>query len=295
MASLDRDGYVRVRGKRLYYRRCGTGDRGTVLTLHGGPGLTHEYLTPLADLAGAGYEVVFYDQLGCGDSERPASYRDYTIRSGAEDVEELRRRLKLGRVHLFGHSYGGALALETALRHPRGLRSLTVAGGFASMRTLWKGYRQRLLELSTPNRRAILRAERTGVTTPGALRGYEEFRRRFTEHVENRPYEVWRTLTRGNARILRTMGFAQPQLFEHGYRTGTMAGWDVAKELGRIRTPTLVTVGEYDHVVPACSREIHRGIRRARLVVQRGQGHMPFFEDRDAYVSLLAGFLNGVR
>ena len=266
-----------------------------MLTLHGGPGLTHEYLTPLADLAGAGYEVVFYDQLGCGDSERPASYKDYTIRSAADDAEELRRRLKLGRVHLFGHSYGGALALETALGHPRGLRSLTVAGGFASMTTLWKGDRRRILDLSVPNRRAYIRASQTGVDTPAALRAYEEFRRRYTEHVENEPYEVSRTLARGNPRISVAMGFTQPQIFQHGFRVGTMAGWDVTGELSRIRVPTLVTVGEYDHVVPACAREIQRGIPRSRLVVQRGQGHMPFFEQRDRYVSLLRGFLDRVR
>ena len=266
-----------------------------MLLLHGGPGLTHEYLTPLADLAVAGYEVVFYDQLGCGDSERPSSYREYTIRSAADDVDEIRRRLHLGRVHLFGHSYGGALALETTLRHPRGLRSLTVAGGFASMETLWKGARSRVDELSLPHRRAYLRVDRTGVMTPAAGRAYEEFRRRFSDHVENRPYEVWRTLARGNPRILVGMGFLTPHLYENGYRTGTMAGWDVTKQLSRIRLPTLVTVGEYDHVVPACAREIHRGIPGSRLAVQRGQGHMPFFERRDEYVALLRTFLDGIR
>ena len=90
MGKTDREGFVSAGGHRLFYRRFGEPVRGTVLALHGGPGLTHEYLTPLADLAGAGYELVLYDQFGCGRSDRPTSYRDYTIQSAADDVELVR-------------------------------------------------------------------------------------------------------------------------------------------------------------------------------------------------------------
>lgn len=292
MSVPDRDGHVRIRGKRLYFRRIGEPVRGTVLVLHGGPGLTYEYLTPLAGLAVAGYEVVFYDQLGCGQSERPTSYRDYTIESSADDVDLIRRRLNLGRVHLLGHSYGGALALEAALRHPRAWRSLTVSSGFASVQTLWKGLRLRLSQLSPASRRAMLRSDRTGVMTPASLRATEEFRRRFSEHMENQPFEVWLTFQHANRRIFAAMGFQAPRLYDTGFVTGTLAGWDVTKKLSTIRIPTLVTVGQYDHVTPDCAREIHRGIRNSRLVIAKEQGHMPFFEDRDQYLSVLRGFLS---
>ena len=294
MPSFEREGYVRVRGKRLFYRSFGTDERGTVLALHGGPGLTHDYLTPLADLAVCGYRVVLYDQLGCGRSERPTGYRDYTIRSGADDADELRRRLKLGRVHLLGHSYGGALALETALRHPGGLRSLIVSSGFASMDTLWRGLQQRVSQLSPLNRRAYLRADRTGVDTKASARAAEEFRRRFSEHLENQPYELWKTFRLVNPRVNAAMGFSAKRTVEDGFQSGTLAGWDVTKKLSRLRMPTLVLVGEYDHVVPACAREIHRGIPKSRLVVAPGEGHMPMFENRDRFTSVVREFLDGV-
>jgi proline iminopeptidase len=288
----DRNGHIRVRGNRLYYRRIGEPDRGTLLVLHGGPGTTQEYLTPLADLAGAGYEVVFYDQFGCGRSERPTSYRDYTIALSAEDADQLRRRLKLGRVHLFGHSYGGALALEAAVRYPRSWRSLIVSSGYASMRTLWRARRQRVSQLSPKNRRAFLRLDRTGITTAASLRAAEEFRRRFTERTENRAFELLLTFQHLNRRILQAMGYLAPRVFDDGFVTGTMAGWDITKELPRIRVPTLITVGQFDHVTPECAREIHRGIRHSRLVIARGQGHLPFYEDRDRYTTLLRRFLD---
>jgi proline-specific peptidase len=291
----DRSGFVRVHRRRLFYRRVGAPVRGTVLVLHGGPGLTHEYLTPLADLARAGYEVVFYDQLGCGRSERPTSYRDYTIRANADDVDEIRRRLNLGRVHLFGHSYGGALALETALRHPRGWTSLVVSSGFASMRTLWKGYRLRVSQLSPPSRRAWLRQDRTGAESAASGRAFEEFRRRFPEHMENTPYELTLSFSHLNRRILRAVGFEVLRLYDDGYRHGTIAGWDVTAELPRLRIPTLIAVGEFDHVTPACAREIHRSVPHSRLVIARGEGHMPFFEARDKYISLLRSFFDPLR
>jgi proline iminopeptidase len=294
MASLEREGHVRVRGKRLFYRSFGDGQRGTVLALHGGPGLTHDYLTPLADLVVSGYRVVLYDQLGCGRSERPESYRGYTIRRGAEEADELRRRLRLGRVHLLGHSYGGALALETALRHSEGLKSLVVSSGFASMDTLWRGFRKRVAQLSPANRQAYLRADRSGVETKASARASEEFRRRFSEHLENQPYELWKSFRLANPRIAAAMGFSAKRTIDDGFQSGTMAGWDVTRKLSRLRMPVLVLVGEYDHCVPACAREIHRAIPRSRLVVARGEGHMPMFENRDRFTSVLRGFLDSV-
>jgi proline-specific peptidase len=297
MVLPDREGYVRVRGRQLYYRRYGYGygAQTPVLVLHGGPGLTHDYLTPLADLAPSGREVVFYDQLGCGRSERLPTYRDYTIRSAADDADEFRRRLKLGRVHLIGHSYGGALALETARRHPKGIRSLVISSGFASMETLWRGIRLRVSQLSKQNRQALLREDRTGLTTPASRRAAEEWRRRFVERTVNQPYEVWKTFRLANRRILAAMGLSRRHVLLEGYRTGTMAGWNIVNELPKLRMPVLVTVGQYDHVTPQCAREIHKMIPQSRLVLGRGQGHLPFFTHRDQYISLLRGFLDRVK
>ena len=294
MLDGERAGRVLVRGHRLYYRRFGTGARGTVLVLHGGPGLTHDYLLPMADLAVHGYGVVLYDQFGCGSSGRPRTYRTVTIQEAAADADALRRALRLGRVHLYGHSYGGALALETALRFPRGWRSLLVSGGFASMDALWRGLRRRLAELSAPSRRALVQEDEDGISTRASRRADEEFRQRFSHHLRNVPYEVWRTYRRANPRVSAAMGMSARHTLRDGYRTGTLAGWDVTGELGRIRLPTLLTVGEFDHVHPDVVRAIHRGIPGARFALARGEGHLPMFEARDRYISQLRGFLDAV-
>ena len=71
-----------------------------------------------------------------------------------------------------------------------------------------------------------------------------------------------------------------------------MAGWDITSEIARIRIPTLITVGQFDHVAPLCAREIHRLIPGSRLVLARGEGHLPFFESRDQYVTVLRRFFD---
>ena len=126
------EGHAKVLGFKLYYRSFGRPDKGTVLGLHGGPGGTHNYLLPLTDLVQFGYRIVLYDQIGCGKSERPKSAKHYTQSRAVDEVEGVRRALRLGRIHLFGSSYGGVLALDVALKYQKSLRSLMISSGFAS-------------------------------------------------------------------------------------------------------------------------------------------------------------------
>src|SRR5947199_9009517 len=126
------EGYAKILGFNLFYRTYGTPTKGTVLCLHGGPGMTHDYLLPLEDLAQFGYRVVLMDQLGCGKSERPRGTELYSIAHNVEEVEAVRNALRLGRVHLMGSSYGDALALATAVKYERNLRSPHITRGRAS-------------------------------------------------------------------------------------------------------------------------------------------------------------------
>src|SRR5256885_5708159 len=120
-------GKVTVLGYRLFWESFGAPDRGTVLCLHGGPGVPHGYLTCLADRASFGYRIVFYDQLGVGASERPRGTSLFTIERGVEEVEGVRRALGLGRIHLLGNSYGGMLAPPSGIKYQRHLLGLVLA------------------------------------------------------------------------------------------------------------------------------------------------------------------------
>ena len=286
----ESQGFVQVLGYRMFYRSFGTPTKGTVLCLHGGPGATHDYLLPLADLAQFGYRVAFFDQLGCGRSQRPRGTKLYTVEHNVEEVEGMRRALKLGRVHLMGSSYGGALALATALKYQRNLRSLIITSGLASIpltvHEMW-----RLVNLlPRAVRNAIHRYDAAGdFQNPQYLRAVDVFYRRYLCRLPVWPHEVVHSL--GQIGIVYQI-MNGPNEFTI---TGRIRDWDVTDQLPRIRLPTLVTVGRYDEVTPRVAEAIHRGIHGSRLVRFEKSSHLAMWEERALYVARVRDFLEGLR
>ena len=120
---------IDVDGHEVLAYSFGTGDE-ILLIANGGPGLPCDYVRePHAHLAGAGFRVVAWDQLGCGASDKPDDASLWTIERYAAETETVRAALSAGRVHLLGQSWGTFLALEYALTYPDGVKSLIIANG----------------------------------------------------------------------------------------------------------------------------------------------------------------------
>jgi len=248
--------------------------------LSGGPFGTHGSVLSISDLVQFGYRVVMYDYLGCGKSERPKGPKYYTQGRAVEEVEGLRKALRLGRVHLFGLSYGGALALDVALKYPKSLRSLVISSGFPSNK-LHNEWNPRLRK---GVRNAIEKyAERGDLENPRYLDARAELSRTQACRLRVWPYDLWYSLERfANDNI----GHALPDRLE---------GWDITPRLKEIRLPTLVTAGTYDLESPKSARAIHRGIRGSRLVMFEDCSHTALWEDRVRFIEVVREFLDGVR
>jgi pimeloyl-ACP methyl ester carboxylesterase len=96
-----------------------------VLLLHGFP-QTAACWTELAEvLAGAGYRVLAPDQRGYSPGARPGAVHDYRMPELVADVLTLADRAGVGRFHLVGHDWGGAVAWHLAARHPERVATLT--------------------------------------------------------------------------------------------------------------------------------------------------------------------------
>jgi len=133
---------VRIDGKyEVWVKQVGTGNT-PVLTLHGGPGFNHFYLECLEDfLPQADVRFWYYDQLGCGFSDSPDDVSLWTIDRFREEVEQVRQALGLERFILYGHSWGGMLGMEYALRYPQHLAGLVVSNMTASVAEYVKRHR----------------------------------------------------------------------------------------------------------------------------------------------------------
>jgi proline iminopeptidase len=285
----EHDGFLRVGGLRLYHRTFEPASfRSTVLALHGGPGAHHEYLLPLADLAPRGHRVVFLDQLGCGKSDRSPDPSVYSLEHNVEEVEAVRDGLELGRVHLVGSSYGGLLALAYALEHPSQLKTLVTVGGLADVPFTAAEMGRLIRELPAESRAAIEKYGALGeFQNPSYLKAVDDFYHRHLCRLREWPPEVSRTLAEINPDVYGRMN--GPNEFTI---TGTIKDIDLTPRLGTIRVPTLVTGGRYDEVTPDVARQIRDHVPGARQVVFEKSSHVPFWEERTAFVDTLADFFN---
>jgi proline iminopeptidase len=293
---LQHKGHVEILGFRLFYRifepKEGERPRGTLVCLHGGPGATHDYLLPLADLAKKefGYKVVFYDQLGCGKSEVPKNYALFSVERGVEELEEFRKKMKLGKIHLMGSSYGGMLALAYALKYQRNLKSLITTGGLASV-PLCVAEMNRL-KRNLPKR--VLRTlekyeERGEYHNPEYERAVMVFYRKHLLRMKKWPKEQEYTLRHMSHPVYHTMN--GPNEFTI---IGNTKYYDITSRLDEIHVPTLVTGGRYDEVTPKVARSIHDNIKGSKLVIFPKSSHLAFWEEREKYMNVVYNFLESV-
>src|SRR5262245_41883781 len=127
------EGYLPTPHGWVWYQTCGL-QLPTIplLVLHGGPGAGHRYLAPLTALA-VERRVIFYDQLGCGLSENVNNPTLWQMEHFVKEITLIRQWLGLEQIHLFGHSWGGWLAIEYLLTQPTGVVSLTLASTSAGL------------------------------------------------------------------------------------------------------------------------------------------------------------------
>jgi len=284
------EGHVAVLGYKLFYRTVGEPTRGTILGLHGGPGATHDYMHPLTDLARSGYRVVLYDQLGCGRSELPKDITLFTVERAVEDVEEVRQALDLGKINLVGSSWGGMLAIAYALKYQKNLKSIVTIGGLANVPLATAEMQRMKSQLPTDVFEVLKKYEELGdYENPEYQKAVEVFYRRHVCRLEEWPKELLYSFEHLSKPVYHTMN--GPNEFSI---IGNIRYWDVTNQLHRIRVPTLVTGGRYDEVSPKVARSIHRGIRRSKLAIFAKSSHLPLWEERQKFITVVRDFLDKV-
>lgn len=258
----EKSGFVKVKGFNLFYRTFGTGNE-VLLCLHGGPGATHQYLLSLGELGDDKLKVVLYDQLGVGESQKPDDTSNFTIEYGVEEVEGFRKARNLGKVNLFGSSYGGALALQYALKYQGNIKKLIIAGGLSSVPETVAEMNRLKTTLPKDVQENLSKYEaRFAFMHPEYLKAVDVFYRNFVCRLPEWPDEVTRSLNDLSIPVYWTMN--GPNEFTI---IGNMKNWDITNRLQEIKVPTLVTVGRYDEVTPKVAETIHKGIAGSKLVV----------------------------
>jgi proline iminopeptidase len=283
--------FVPVGESRLFVRDLGSGH--PVIVLHGGPDFDHAYLVPELDGLGEQYRLVCYDQRGRGRSWSGEGPESVTIDSEVEDLDRVRARTGSTTVALLGHSWGGLLAMEYAIRHPARVSHLIL------MNTAPASHRDMLaLRREWTSRRGPEQSERITelASDPAYLSGDIEadaayYRIHFGSTIRRRDQldEVVRRLRLGftpegivAARAIEGALYAQ---------TWSAEDYDLIPELRTLRIPTLVIRGEDEFIPIEGVRRIADAIAGSRFVEISGSGHFAYLEQPTLVCSTIADFL----
>ena len=288
--SQLREGFVEGAGARIYCKTLGRGV--PLLLLHGGPGADHSDFLPALEPLARCHQLVLIDERGSGRSERPRGPASYTLELMVKDIECVRRHLRLEQWVVLGHSFGGILAQAYAVRHPKRLLGLVLAGTGSSARCIDADFRNLRKRLSAALRSRLASCERTGIFQADGA-----YTKRYAAASAKAlaPYMHARTPPRRfkdppplGMEVLREMWVRRSD-----FRIdGNLKGFDFTKALTRVGVPSLVVIGDRDLVSTTTADLTRAALPRATLVVMAEAAHMMFIDQAGRFNRLLAEFLD---
>ncbi|HST04220.1 MAG TPA: alpha/beta fold hydrolase [Chloroflexia bacterium] len=287
--SVPREGYAPLDNAELFYREVGHGQ--PIIVIHGGPDFDHTYLLPDMDRLSDSYRLIYYDQRWRGKSTSTIPPDDITIQTEIDDLEGLRKHFQLDSVAVLGHSWGGYLAMEYAIRHPdRVSHMILMNTGVASHEDYL------LLQQELSRRKAPYREELNALLASAAYKGGDPdavaqyYRIHFGTTIKQ-PHLLEGLIER------MQIGFT---------KEGILRGWQVEEmlinetwlsgdcdlfpKLGQLSTPTLVVHGDYDVIPAECAARISQAVPGARFVLLRESGHFAYMESPDQVRKEIADF-----
>ncbi len=276
-----------VPGGRVWYRVVGTGHGTPLVVIHGGPGSPSFYLESLARL-GTERPVVFYDQLGAGRSDQPPDTTLWRIERFTAELDSLRGHLGLREIHLLGHSWGGALAIDYLLGKPAGVRSVILASPLVST-ARWKADADTLIaRLPDSMRKAIAVHEAAGTyLAPGYQAAVEVF------------YDSFLT-RRGGPEVDNTLAYFNTALYNYMWGpseftvTGTLRDYDRTSRLHELRLPVLYTAGEFDEARPSTVAYFRSLTPGAQFSLIPSSAHLTMVDAPQAFADTVSRFLKSV-
>jgi proline iminopeptidase len=295
---VTEQGFVDANGVLIYYEAFGKGE--PLVILHGGPGASHDYFLPYLLSLARTNRLIFIDERGSGRSQKAEKASDYTVENMVEDVEAIRKELKLGKISLLGHSCGGVLAEAYALKYQENLTHLILCSTFHSTKKMNEVLRNIKAKMAPELRIRIEKMEKEGLYGHG--KDYEK--NRYTSEYmiaawgegyfpylyQNHPDPNYDPVANGIMAwdVYREMWGSNGEYVIDGNLTSVEYG----DRLPTVKVPTLITAGDNDECDPSLSREMNEKIAGSKLVILPKSGHMTFVDQPALFISAVDEFLH---
>jgi proline iminopeptidase len=279
---------------RVWTKRVGNNPSTRLLLLHGGPGATHEYFEACDSyLPAAGIEYYYYDQLGSAYSDQPDDPSLWEIDRFVEEVEQVRVALNLDRnnFYLLGHSWGGVLAIEYALKYQRHLKGIVISNMMASI-PAYNAYARSAL-MPAMDQSALKEIQRLESENDFENPRYMELlvEQHYVHHVLRMPVEQWPDpVNRAFAKINKSIYVPLQGPSELG-ASGKLEQWDRTADLKDIDVPALTIGARYDTMDPRHMEWMAGQLARGRYLHCPEGSHMAMYDDQATYFEGLTRFL----
>jgi proline iminopeptidase len=275
-----REGFLPVDGATLYFRDIGQGP--PIMVLHGGPGFDHNYLLPDLDRLADAFRLIYYDQRGRGKSTWNVPPAPVSLESEMEDLERVREYFQLEQAAVLGHSWGGLLAMEYAIRHPECVSRLILLNTCPLSNHDFALFERQLAARDPEDAERMRVLDSDPRLAEGDLETRAAYYRLYFQPTL-RPPELLNRLTAQlqvdwTKESVLAARATTSRLFPE---TVERPGYDSLPALARLRIPTLILHGDYDFIPLPCATHIAEAIPGARLVVVRDCGHFSYLERPD--------------
>lgn len=279
---------------KIWTERIGKNPTAKILLLNGGPGLTHEYLECFEQqLPTAGYEIIYYDQLGCGNSDNPKDAAYWQLPRYVEEVEQIRKALGLDSTnfYLFGHSWGGILGMEYALKYQQHLKGLIISN-MMSDGAAYDAYADTVLSLQMkPEVVAEIKALE-------AKNDYNNHRymellmdNYYIAHICRMPKDSWpEPVNRSFSKLNQSLYVTMQGPSEFGL-AGNLTNWTVSNRLKELKIPVLFIGAKYDTMDPRYMEWMATQPENGYYWYSAYGSHMAMYDDQKNYFNGILEFL----
>lgn len=281
----------------IWTKRVGNNPKIKLLLLNGGPGATHEYFECFESfLPQEGIEFIYYDQLGCGLSDNPNDTAMWDLDRYVEEVEQVRKSLNLtnDNFYLLGHSWGGILAMQYALKYQDNLKGLIISNMMCSIPDYAK-YADNVLakQLEPKVLDTIRMIEKKGdFSNPKYMELLQPHF--YAKHICRIPLEQWpEPMTRSFGKMNQSLYVTMQGPSEFGVG-GKLINWDVKSQLKNIKTPTLTIGGTHDTMDPEHMKLMSTLVQKGRFLLCPNGSHMDMYDDQKNYFPGLIQFIKDV-
>lgn len=291
--EVDREGYVDVTGGKIWYKIIGEGPGTPLLILHGGPGSRSCSMIPGFSLLSADRPVIFYDQLGSGNSDRPTDTRLWNTERFVDEIDQLRNQLGLKELHLLGHSCGSTFLIEYMLtKRPKGVKSVIFSSPMISTPDWIADAKILLNQMPMELQDTINKYEALeNYQAPAYLAAVDSF---YARHLSRKS---WPYIP--NVECENVPGFNE-QVYNYMWgptefkATGTLINFNRATELDKIDVPILFVAGEYDEARPQTMYKYQKMSKNARVEIIGNAAHMTMIDQPEKLAKVIRRFLQQV-